>query len=86
MLYCALSGRRLLERINADELSTTALVLEFDDTVNQREKRVVLATPDVLAGFPLGAPLTRQYVAAYNSFATKLFQPQPLSRRVASVT
>lgn len=74
MLYCVLSGRRLLERINADELSTTALVLKFDDTVDQRKKCVVLTSSDVLAGFPLSAPLAGQYVAAKDAFAAELFE------------
>src|SRR6185369_4592279 len=76
----------LLQWVNADELARAALVFKLDDAIDQCEQRIILAAADIVAGFPLGATLTRDDVAAENSLATKLLEPEPLRLRVATIT
>ena len=72
--------------IYADEFAATAFVLEFDDAFDEREQRVVFAAADVVAGFPLGAALARDDVAAEHMLAAEFLKTQPLCVRVASVS
>src|ERR1044072_8900167 len=76
----------LLQWIKAHELAGAALVLKLDDAINQCEQRIILAATDIVAGFPLGAALARDDVAAENSFTAKLLETEPLRLRVATVT
>src|SRR5947199_9387574 len=95
IVLCRLTGcrRRLLfgrgaargRRVDADELAVAALVLELHDAVHEREQRVVLAAPDVLARLPLRPALPRQDVAAQDLLAAELLQAQTLRMRVAPV-
>ena len=77
---------RLLNGINADELAGSAFIFKLHYSVNQREQRVVFAASNVVTGFPLGATLARNDVAAQNFLAAKLFQSQPLRLRIATIT
>src|SRR6185503_144901 len=76
----------LLQWINADELSGAALVFKLDDAIDQCEQRIILAAAHVVAGFPLGATLARDDVAAENFLAAKFLKSEPLRLRVATVT
>lgn len=62
--FQVLGRRRLLQRVDADELAATSFFFKFDYAINQRKQRVVLAASDILAGFPFGAALARQNIAA----------------------
>jgi hypothetical protein len=68
----------LLRWINADELAGPALVFKLHDAVDQREQRIVFAAADIVAGFPTGATLARDDVAAEHSLAAEFLQTEPL--------
>src|SRR5205085_9881127 len=82
-LLCASADGRL--GIDADELAVPSLVLELYDAVNEREQRVVLAAPDVLARLPFRAALPRENVPAQHTLAAKLLQAQTLRMRITPV-
>ena len=73
-----LCGGRLFQRIDADEFSRAAFVFKLHYAVKQREECIVLASADVLPGFPFGASLPRNNIAASNAFAAKLLKAQSL--------
>jgi hypothetical protein len=68
----------LLQWINADELAGAALVFKLDDSIDQREQRIILTAADIVAGFPLSATLARDDVAAEHSLTAKLLEAEPL--------
>jgi hypothetical protein len=68
----------LLQWINADELAGATFVFKLDDAIDQCKQRIILAAADIVAGFPLGATLARDDVAAENSLTAKLLQAETL--------
>ena len=68
-----LRGRRLLQRVNADEFPRAALVFKLHYAVQQREERIVLTSADVLPGLPFGSALPRNDIAAPHVLTAKLF-------------
>ena len=83
--FQVLGRRRLLQRVDADELAATSFFFKLDYAINQRKQRVVLAASDIFPGLPFGAALSRQNVSAEDCLAAKLLQAQPLRIRVAAV-
>jgi hypothetical protein len=71
-------GSCLLQWINAYKFPATAFVFKFHDAVDQGKQRIVFPATDIVAGLPLGAPLSSYNVAAYHSFATELLETQSL--------
>ena len=64
--------------VNADEFTFLALVLKFDEALDQREQRVVFAPAYVVAGLPLCAALPCNDIAAENVLATEFLETEPL--------
>src|SRR5258708_32634277 len=69
-----LAGRGL----NAHAQSARAVVLEPDESIREREERVVLGQPDVLPWLPLGAVLAEDDRPAPDGLAAKALAPKPL--------
>ena len=72
-------GFGLRSWLNADEAAVAALVLEFDVAGDQREQRVVLALPDVLARKVLGAALAHENGAGVDELPAEALDAQPLT-------
>lgn len=75
----------LFRGINTDKSSPTPAIFEFDEAGDLGVKRIVAADTDIGAGFKFRAALADQYGAAQNRLAAEAFDPQALSRRIASV-
>jgi hypothetical protein len=81
----ARDGFGLLSRLDADEASVTALILELDDSSDQREKSVVFALAHVDAGLVLGAALANQDGSGVHEFAAETLYAEALTVRIAAV-
>ena len=75
----------LFRGINTNKSPLTPAIFEFDDASDPGVKRIVAADADVGARFKFRAALADQYGAAQNRLAAEAFDPQALSRRIASV-
>src|SRR5712671_846614 len=49
--FQVLGRRRLLQRVDADELAATSFFFKLDYAINQRKQRVVFTASHILAGF-----------------------------------
>jgi len=70
---------------NADEPAAAATVFKLDVTGDQREKRVVLALPDVFTSLVLGAALANQNRAGVDQLPAEALHSKPLTVRIAAV-
>jgi hypothetical protein len=68
------------------DVNPSAFAIEFDDAVNQREQRVVVALPDVAARMVAIAYLPNQDIASPDRFTTVFFDSTSLRVRVATVS
>jgi len=64
---------------DADEAAVPAAVFELDVAGDQREKRVVLALPDVFSGLVLGATLANQNRACIDQLAAEALYAESLA-------
>ncbi len=64
--------------VDADELSSPALVFEFHKAFDQGEERIVLASANIIARLPFCTTLSRQNIAAKHMFAAELLETEPL--------
>src|SRR5436190_1601320 len=71
--------------VNADEFTSSTLVLEFNKALDHRKQRVVLAAADVVAGLPLCAALAGEDIAAEHVLAAEFLKSEPLCIRIAAV-
>jgi hypothetical protein len=74
----SLLSSSLLHWINADEFSGATFVFKLNDAIDQCEQRIILATANVVAGFPSGAALARNNISAENFLAAEFFKSQSL--------
>lgn len=79
------SGLSLLRRMDTDEPPVPASVFELHHAGDQREQRVVAASPDILSGLMLRAALPDQNRARIDKLPTETLYAQPLSMRIAAV-
>lgn len=73
------TGRTLEFGLDADELTLTTAIPEVNDSRNASEQRVILAEPNVLARFVLGAALPDQDGPAGHNLAAECLNTEPLS-------
>ena len=71
--------------LDGDVRAPVAFGCELHAAVRQRKQRMVCAYPDIGAGMPLGATLTRQDVAGEHELTPVFFDPEPAARCIAPV-
>ena len=76
----------LFDRLNRDESSRRALILELNNAGNLREERVVFADADIEAGFELRSALAHENRAAGYELSGKALHSEPLGMTVAPVS
>src|SRR5262249_2741431 len=81
-----LLGRGLIHRKYRHKDAAFSFGTKLDFAVGQGKERVIFANPNIAAGVPFGAALTRYDVAGQHLFAAENFQPEALSSRIAAVT
>jgi hypothetical protein len=74
---------RLGSWLNADGL--TKSLLKLNNTVNEREQRVITPCSHVITGVVSATALTNEDISRSNNFATKLLHSETLSLAVSSV-
>ena len=62
-----------------DHVYTTAFTIEHDVSVDQREKRVIVALPNAFSSVELGTNLANQDVTGADGFSAELFNAPSLS-------
>src|SRR5262249_52049972 len=80
-----LLGRGLIHRKYRHKDAAFSFGTKLDFAVGQGKERVIFANPNIAAGVPFGAALTRDDVAGQHLFAAENFQPEALSSRIAAV-
>jgi len=58
----------------------------LDNTIRQREKRVIIPLPNVLAGMEAIANLSNKNIAGHHALATKLLHAPPLGIGVTPIS
>src|SRR3954467_5417235 len=77
---------RLRHRNNRYEGAAVGFGAELDTALDLGEKSMVGAHADIKAGVPGGAALTRDNVAGNHVLAAERLDPEPLARRITSVS
>jgi hypothetical protein len=78
--------RLLLLGVDAYKLASSPLLLEFDDSRNHREERIVRTAPDVKPRLELGASLTNENLAAVDRLSAEPLNSESLGIGIPSVS
>lgn len=81
-----LLGRSLRHWENGYIRAAFGFGIEFHATIDESEKRVILASADILAGMPLGAALACKDVAGNHRLPAEKLNAKAPTRCVAAVT